>query len=61
MNYDEADRQMTAEQLDDKYNPNGDGEHPHYTRTNWREEVSRGNTLLGYWCWVASEIEQDAE
>lgn len=40
---------LTAEQLEDKYNPNGDGEHPAYPRTAWENEVSSKVTLLGYW------------
>ncbi|MBU9199904.1 hypothetical protein KTD31_00625 [Burkholderia multivorans] len=32
-------------------------EHPHYTREDWRNDVSRGDTKLGYWEWVVHNIE----
>lgn len=57
----ENDKDLTAEQLADKYNPEGDGEHPIITRECWRNEVFEGNTLLGYWDWIANEIEHNAE
>jgi hypothetical protein len=53
-----TDKSLTPEQLDDKYNPEGDGEHPHYTRRDWREEVENYHTISGYWFWVAAQIEQ---
>lgn len=28
------------------------GEHPDFRRTDWKQEVSEGNTQLGYWDWV---------
>lgn len=56
-----GDIDLTAEQLDAKYNPNGDGEHPKHTRGEWVGEVFALSTLRGYWDWVVSEIEQDGE
>lgn len=53
----DADLDLNADQLDHKYNPEGDGEHPTYTRAIWREAVASENTLSGYWQWVAHEIE----
>jgi hypothetical protein len=32
-------------------------EHPHYTREDWQNDVSRGDTKLGYWEWVVHNIE----
>lgn len=49
---------LTPEQLDDKWNPDGDGEHPEYTRLDWRNAVSNEETITGYWQWVAWAIEQ---
>lgn len=46
------DKNLTAEQLDNKYNPDGDGEHPHVTRFSWMEAVMNQDTLVGYWEWV---------
>jgi len=48
---------LTADQLDAKYNPAGNGEHPDYPREAWREEVAADATLLGYWLWVVHQIE----
>lgn len=61
MRIDPEDRELTAEQLDDKYNPDGDGEHPIVTRECWRHEVFESNTLLGYWDWVAHKLEANPE
>lgn len=46
------DHMLTAAQLDDKYNPDGDGEHPQITRAAWRAAVANDETLTGYWAWV---------
>lgn len=54
-----ADRNLYAFQLDDKYNQEGDGEHPIFTRGNWRDQVSQGYTLSGYWNWVVAQIEEE--
>lgn len=43
-------------QLDDKYNPDGDGEHPVISRAEWREAVAQQYTVSGYWDWCAHEI-----
>ncbi|GBG14291.1 uncharacterized protein NMK_1857 [Novimethylophilus kurashikiensis] len=32
-------------------------EHGFYTRSDWKEEVARGDTKLGYWEWVVHAIE----
>lgn len=57
---------LTAEQLDDKYNPDGDGEHPGFPRAMWRDWVDERDTISGYWVWVsymlrAAEDELDAD
>jgi hypothetical protein len=43
---------LSVEQLDEKYNPEGGGEHPLFTRLDWRHEVYDENTVVGYWQWV---------
>jgi hypothetical protein len=48
-----ADSLLSPEQLDNKYNPNGDGEHPEYLRSMWREAVVQEQTYDGYWSWVS--------
>lgn len=55
------DRFLSHSMLDDKYNPNGDGEHPYFGRGDWRGAVSREETVSGYWQWVKSRIEQEFE
>jgi hypothetical protein len=47
-----------ASMLDDKHNPNGDGEHPVYPRAEWRNAVAANDTIIGYWDWVEYRIEQ---
>ena len=49
-----------AEALDFEYNPDGDGEYPAYTRSDWRSAVNQQSTLLGYWEWVAHMLEEEA-
>ncbi|PMV89753.1 MULTISPECIES: hypothetical protein [unclassified Pseudomonas] len=51
-----ADDELTPSQLDEKYNPDGGGEHPDYTRSDWREAVAQEYTLSGYWEWVAHTL-----
>jgi hypothetical protein len=48
---------LCAEHLDEKYNPQGDGEHPYFTRSDWRADVREDVTLRGYWEWVAAMVE----
>lgn len=51
-----SDVGLTADQLADKYNPKGDGEHGVYPRALWRAEVAAEVTLLGYWEWAHHRI-----
>ena len=55
-----GDEDLTAEQLDAKYNPDGDGEHPSWPREEWQGAAYEGNTLLGYWQWVEMKIWESA-
>ncbi|NLA66717.1 MAG: hypothetical protein GX856_00440 [Gammaproteobacteria bacterium] len=59
--YDNEDLFLSADQLDVKYNPDGDGEHPWHTRKDWRQEVASESTLLGYWEWVVHKVGQDED
>lgn len=52
---------MTPAELDAKYNPDGDGEHPTWTRETWRVEVGLQNTVLGYWEWVSHRLEEEPD
>lgn len=47
---------LTVEQLDEKYNPEGDGGHPLFTRALWRAEVAGEHTVSGYWDWVHHQL-----
>lgn len=51
------DRGLDADQLDAKYNPDGEGEHPKYSRADWRAEVAAENTISGYWDWCVYKID----
>jgi hypothetical protein len=55
----DPDYLLTPEQLDEKYNPNGGGEHPAFTRDDWRNEVHHEYTLQGYWQWVFDQLTMD--
>jgi hypothetical protein len=46
------DYQRSADQLDEHYNPEGGGEHPVFSRADWRDAVANEDTLSGYWEWV---------
>jgi len=51
----------TAEDLSNAYaGPNGTwGEHPYYTRADWRQEVENDDTILGYWAWVEARLVEE--
>lgn len=53
------DVELTPDQLSEKYNPDGGGQHPEHTRADWRDEVLRDHTLRGYWDWVSAQLEED--
>jgi hypothetical protein len=50
------DYDLTPEQLDDKYNPDGGGEHPEITREDWAQAVEQGETSSGYWGWLSHKL-----
>lgn len=55
------DLDMSAEQLDDKYNQDGDGEHPVITAEAWRAKVADHGTRQGYWEWLEYRMTQIQE
>ena len=55
----EDDADLSPEQLDDKYSPKGDGEHPRFTRADWREQVLQQHTVTGYWAWVSHMLRNE--
>ena len=34
------------------------GKHPRFSRTDWRNEVENGDTMLGYWEWVLCRLDE---
>ena len=46
---------VAADELRDRYR---EEEHPYYDRAEWVLAVSHGDTLLGYWEWVRSKLEE---
>lgn len=53
-----ADSALSPSELDDKYNPEGGGEHPVFRRAHWRQDVAGELTIKGYWEWVADVIQE---
>lgn len=51
----------SARALERHYSPQGDGEHPVYTRSVWRTAVLQEHTVQGYWAWVAHQLTADKE
>ncbi|WP_455233400.1 hypothetical protein [Geopseudomonas aromaticivorans] len=55
--FDAGDFHLSAVQLEAKYSPHGDGEHHALDRKDWRAEVYSGETIAGYWDWVADSLQ----
>lgn len=53
----EDEKDLSTLQLDDLYNPEGDGEHPVFSRSQWKRDVASDNTVSGYWDWVFNQIQ----
>lgn len=53
------DADLTPDQLSEKYDPSGGGQHPEYTRYSWQCAVMSYSTLRGYWDWVHAQIEEE--
>lgn len=53
---------LSTQHLAAKYDPDSDGgSHPGYLQWEWRHQVSRQDTLLGYWAWVKHELEKEED
>jgi hypothetical protein len=57
--HDDAD--LSADELEQKYNPAGGGEHPDFPREDWQEMVRIEDTLLGYWAWVHHSLTSEED
>lgn len=55
----EDDFGKSADELELKYSPHGDGEHPLHTRAEWRDEVNQDTTISGYWQWLSHMLGND--
>ncbi|MCG3646560.1 MULTISPECIES: hypothetical protein [Pseudomonas] len=53
----DQDIHLSADQLEEKYSPAGGGQHPTFTREDWRVAVTADDTISGYWSWVHGEIQ----
>lgn len=54
----EEDFSLTQVELDSKYNEDGDGEHPFFTRWDWIQVVAQRSTYSGYWEWLQYKIDE---
>ena len=57
----EGEEDMSADQLKAKYGGSCWDEHPDFPRDDWKEEAYNDETVIGYWDWVASQVEMRAE
>jgi hypothetical protein len=48
----------SGDDLDARFNPDGDGEHPIHTRQTWIDAVLARSTVRGYWDFAAAQIEE---
>ncbi|MGF6281848.1 hypothetical protein ABH908_000119 [Pseudomonas frederiksbergensis] len=53
---DVPDSKLTTDQLRAKHYEAG--EHAHFTKQEWKDEVGNDETIRGYWDWVMAQIEQ---
>jgi len=56
--YVQADIGRSPEELEALYSSNGDGEHPKFTRSYWRDCVAEQSTVQGYWNWVSHQLKE---
>jgi hypothetical protein len=35
------------------------GDHPNYPSDEWQDEIANGDTRLGYWEWVAKQLDSE--
>ncbi|HFL2868614.1 TPA: hypothetical protein ACGWVL_002988 [Pseudomonas aeruginosa] len=53
----DQDIHLSADQLEQKYSPAGGGQHPTFTREDWRNAVAADDTTSGYWPWVNGQVQ----
>ena len=52
---------LTPAQLEFKYVTLSGGESSYLPQSFWKEAVTSGETVLGYWEWVAEDIAKNSE
>ena len=58
--YDLNDFLFSPSELQHKYESSVfAGEHPHFSRPDWRQAVNSGRSELGYWHWVFEQVQAD--
>lgn len=50
------DHELTADQLDEKYNGDGGGEHPKHTVLSWIAAAQLDEVRDGYWNWLHHQL-----
>jgi hypothetical protein len=53
----EVDSQTSMQQFIEELQQRWGNQHGHYERADWQKDVAAGDTKLGYWEWVAHNIE----
>jgi hypothetical protein len=43
------------------FNDIWEDEHPRFTRSTWQFVVHDGDTLSGYWPWVAKQLQEESD
>lgn len=51
-----SETDLTTEELEEKYNSSGDGEHPVFTRSLWRKAIADEITNCHYWNWLVCQV-----
>ena len=52
---------LTPAQLEFKYMTLSGGNYPYLPQSFWKEAVTSGDTVLGYWEWVVETIAKNTE
>lgn len=52
---------LTVEQLEARYSPDGDGQHPVYTIWDWVQVVAQRSTREGYWYWLKHQLDEERD
>ena len=56
-----ADYQLTAEELEAKYEAKEAHPGENYSWWNWYQQVAQRSTILGYWAWVVLKLDEEED